>query len=206
MRPSATTRKGIFSKVIVEWNPRVPHGATEVKHVRPRVIRRAVEQRFRSLRLSNPARELEEADKEWTRICAPKRKMFSRTENSSTLGFVFDSIHAGHQLEGVVRFGHVTGFEVFPSRMRETSTSLTFALLLQRVITAIIASKKSACRPAEHLERKVATTREGEGVAREVLTDKSLDKRLRLLRRQLEGGLLRMDKKVLRERSKQRSL
>ncbi len=119
--PESHDAKGIFSKVIVERKPRVSHDATEVKHVRSRVIRRAAEQRFRCLRLSNLARELEKSDEEWTRIRATKRKMIGRAENSSTLGFVLDSIHARNQLESLNRFGHVTGFEVFPSRMCEAS-------------------------------------------------------------------------------------
>ncbi len=202
--PDSHHAKGIFGKVIVERNPRVSHGTTEVKHVRRRVIRRATNQRFRSLRLSNPARELEKGDEEWSRIRAPKREMVGRTENSSTLGFVLDSIHVCDKLESVVRFGYVTDFEVFPPRMREASTSLAVTLFLQGVITAIIVAKKSACRPAEHVERKVATTRQSKGVAREALTDKGPDKRLRGLRRWLEGGLIRMNKKVLREGGQKR--
>ena len=117
---------------------------------------------------------------------------------------MLDLVHARDQLERVSGFGHVAGLEVLSPGVRETSAAPTFALLLERIVAAVVIADKCAGRLSENVERQIPAARERERVAGEALSDEGPDECLGGLRRQLERGLVDVDEEVLRDRREER--
>ena len=134
--------------------------------------------------------------------------MRARADDAKPLGLVLDTVDAGDELERLVSFGPVAGFEVLSASVREASASSPMPLLHEWIVGPVVVAHDGSFGVAELLDGHVAAAREGEAVAGELRADERPDERLGGLRRELERRLVGVDEKVasdgLEERRAQR--